>query len=200
MKPLAPFLAAFSLVACALSAQAEPVTVSAGGTVTLEAFGANPVQTSLHFAMDSQVAGPNLQPGINAFTVHDLAVQFTYGNVTQTIATNELSWFDYGNGQYAGFDFRLHDVLAQGDMLQFIWSPGVVFSGPASAPTLSLMSLGPIGGMACYAVVANEACSPSFFSDGHYSVAGNQVPEPSTLALLPLALGLAAGATRRRKA
>lgn len=197
MKPIAFHLAAAGLAACALTAQAEPVTVSAGGTFTLAAFGTGPKVATLQFTMDSNVVNPSLQP--NAFLVRDLAVQFTYGNVTKSITTDEMGWFDDVNSNYAGIDFRLHDVLAQGDMLQFIWSPGSVFSGPLAAPTLNIVSLGPIGGLACYYATGFGACADSYFSDGHYSVTATQVPEPTTLALLPLALGLAAGATRRRR-
>lgn len=197
MKPLAFQLVAVSLAACALTAHAEPVTVSAGGSFTLAAFGTGPTVATLHFAMDSVVANPSLQP--SAFLVHDLAVQFTYGNVTTIITNDELGWFDDVNGNYAGIDFRLHDVLAHGDMLQFIWAPGPVFSGPLAAPALNLVSLGPIGGAACYYPTGFGPCTNSYFSDGHYSVTATKVPEPTTLALLPLALGLAAGATRRCK-
>jgi hypothetical protein len=197
MKPHAFQLAAVCLAACAATAQAEPVTVSAGGTINLAGFGTGPTAATMQFTMDSVVVNPSLQP--DAFVVHDLAVQFTYGNVTKSITQDEMIWFDYNNGQYAGIDFRLHDVLIQGDMLQFIWSPGSVFTGPVAAPTLNLVSLGPIGGFACYAAAGFGACADSYFSDGHYSVTTTNVPEPSTLALLPLALGLAAGATRRRK-
>jgi hypothetical protein len=170
---------------------------SAGGTFTLTQFGAGATTATLAFELDSQVASPIVDPG--AFSVHDLAVQFTYGSVTKTLTDTRLGWFDYDNGQYAGFDFRLHDVLTQGDMLQFIWWPGSVFSGPLAAPTLNLVSLGPIGGLACYYPTGTGACDSAFFSDGHYSVTATSVPEPTTLALLPLALGLAASATRRRK-
>lgn len=197
MKPLASLLAALCLAACALAARAEPVTVFAGGTFTLPAFGAGATTATLEFKLDSQVDSPIVDPG--AFGVHDLAVQLTYGSVTKTVTDTQLGWFDYDNGQYAGFDFRLRDVLAQGDMLQFIWWPGSVFSGPLTAPTLNLVSLGPIGGLACYYPIGTGACDSSFFSDGHYSVTASNVPEPSTLALLPLALGLAAGAARSRR-
>jgi len=197
MKALAFHLAALGLAACALTARAEPVTVSAGGSFTLAAFGTGPTAATLQFTTDSVVANPSLQP--HAFLVRDLAVQFTYGNVTKIITRDEMGWFDDVTGNYAGIDFRLHDVLAQGDMLQFIWSPGAVFSGPLATPTLSLVSLGPIGGLACYYPTGFGACADSYFSDGHYSVTASRVPEPTTLALLPLALGLAAGAMRHRR-
>jgi hypothetical protein len=199
MEPFALHLAAVSLAACALTAQAEPVTISAGGTFTLAAFGSAPTAARLQFAMDSVVVNPGVQPA--AFLVYDQTVQFTFGNVTTAITRNEMGWFDDLNSNYAGIDFRLLDVLTPGDMLQFIWSPGLVFSGPLTAPTLDLVTLGPIGGLACYYVARFGACEASYFNDGHYSVtAANSVPVPTTLALLPLALGLAVGATRRRKA
>jgi hypothetical protein len=138
MKPHAFQLAAVCLAACAATAQAEPVTVSAGGTINLAGFGTGPTAATMQFTMDSVVVNPSLQP--DAFVVHDLAVQFTYGNVTKSITQDEMIWFDYNNGQYAGIDFRLHDVLIQGDMLQFIWSPGLRASTwwpPTSRPPVT---------------------------------------------------------------
>lgn len=197
MKPFVIRMAAVSLAACALTAQAEPVTISAGGTFTLAPFGAAPTAARLQFAMDSVVVNPGLQPA--AFLVYDQAVQFTFGNVTKAITRNEMGWFGDVNSNYAGVDFRLLDVLTPGDMMQFIWSPGPLFSGPLTAPTLDLVTLGPIGGVACYYATRFGTCEASYFSDGHYSVtAASSVPVPTTLALLPLALGLAFSATRRR--
>ena len=105
MKPLATLLAALALAACALAAQAEPVTLSAGGTFTLAPFGADPTTATLAIRMDRQVAAP--VAGLGSFAVHDLAVQLTHGSFTQTITDTRLGWFNCESPRCAGIGFRL---------------------------------------------------------------------------------------------
>ncbi len=148
---------------------------------------------SISFVTDQTPSGVVPQGDGNAFSI-PITATYASGSLSVDL-TGTAGWFHYPD-DYMGLDVRLHP--AGGGYLQSVVGLNVApYTGTASDPTLVLMDVAgwfvlgywyPAEGLATFASATN----------GHYTAAASEIPEPSTAVLVGLALAVV-GAFRRTR-
>lgn len=192
-------LASLCLVVFSVTAQAETLRVSINAGFDVPPLATGPGTFSMSFELPEPLAGVVPQ-GDEAFALGNVPIIGIFNGAPFTSAVNSVAWFNYADPTYRGIDIRMSNMFVAGDQLQMIVSTtDALYTGPADAPTLERLHIEDLGGFLCYYATGSGACTaegPMFSTV--YDVSA--IPEPASLWLFPVGLGLLATWRRRHQA